>query len=235
RSGRRGRSRRAAAARTVRDGRRGVFRHTKRSRRDQTVDARKQTGEDEIRYRRCRAAASRDARSLHRLDAARSFSRVSRGTVLPILPGESFLPDETFGRRTTHPGELRRSSRTAGVARMSTQQQTFGFLSGGQRPAAVQTAEGGRPPRQNVVIEAGAGTGKTTAIVAKVLDLLLGDDDVAPERMVLVTFTEKAAGEIADRIQSALTEIERGADRWPVNSDRPLFQVGPAARRAVER
>jgi len=116
---------------------------------------------------------------------------------------------------------------------MSTQQQTFGFLSGRQRPSAVQTAEGGRPPRQNVVIEAGAGTGKTTAIVAKVLDLLLGDDDVAPERMVLVTFTEKAAGEIADRIQSALTEIERGADRWPVNSDRPLFQVGPAARRAV--
>src|SRR5437660_12493618 len=117
---------------------------------------------------------------------------------------------------------------------MSTQQQTFGFLSGGQRPSAVQTAEGGRPPRQNVVIEAGAGTGKTTAIVAKVLDLLLGDDDVAPERMVLVTFTEKAAGEIADRIQSALTEIERGADRWPVNSDRPLFQVGPAARRAAD-
>ncbi len=108
-----------------------------------------------------------------------------------------------------------------------TEQQTFAF-----RPHA---AGGGGATRRNLVIEAGAGTGKTTAIVAEVLKLLLADEDVAPERMVLVTFTEKAAGEIADRIQNALAEIDAGADRWPANSDRPLIVVGPAARRAAQR
>ncbi len=99
--------------------------------------------------------------------------------------------------------------------------------------------------RRNLVIEAGAGTGKTTAIVAEVLKLLLSsEEDVAPERIVLVTFTEKAAGEIADRIQSALTEMQRQLDNdatgcWPLESDRPLFRVPPAqretCRHAVER
>ena len=95
------------------------------------------------------------------------------------------------------------------------------------------------PRRRNVVIEAGAGTGKTTAIVAEVLKLLLGEEDVAPERIVLVTFTEKAAGEIADRIQSALAEIDLqlagDTIRWPSGSDHPLFEVPPAQRDACRR
>ena len=119
------------------------------------------------------------------------------------------------------------------------EQQSFSFPSGGQRPSAVLAAEGGRPPRRNVVIEAGAGTGKTTAIVAEVLKLLLGEEDVAPERIVLVTFTEKAAGEIADRIQSALAEIELQLEgdrvRWPAGSDHPLFEVSSAQREACRR
>ena len=119
---------------------------------------------------------------------------------------------------------------------MSTpQQQTFTF----QRPAEVS----GAPPRRNKVIEAGAGTGKTTAIVAEVLQLLLGDADVAPEKIVLVTFTEKAAGEIADRIEDALNDIrsqlEGGVALWPRGSSHPLLEVQPAqreaCRRAVER
>jgi len=61
-----------------------------------------------------------------------------------------------------------------------------------------------KPRRRNIVIEAGAGTGKTTAIVAEVLRLLLGDESLLPERIVLVTFTEKAAGEIADRNSSSV-------------------------------
>ncbi|HEV7764953.1 MAG TPA: UvrD-helicase domain-containing protein, partial [Thermoanaerobaculia bacterium] len=63
------------------------------------------------------------------------------------------------------------------------------------------------PSRRNLVIEAGAGTGKTTAIVAEVLKLMIEGEDVAPERIVLMTFTEKAAGEIADRIRGALEEL----------------------------
>jgi len=76
-----------------------------------------------------------------------------------------------------------------------TQQQTFDFTT----PAPKS--------RRNLVIEAGAGTGKTTAIVAEVLKLMIEHEDLAPERIVLMTFTEKAAGEIADRIRIALEEL----------------------------
>ena len=80
---------------------------------------------------------------------------------------------------------------------------------------AVQSAFAfDKPRRRNIVIEAGAGTGKTTAIVAEVLRLLLGDEALLPERIVLVTFTEKAAGEIADRIHQALyVECRERAER----------------------
>jgi ATP-dependent helicase/nuclease subunit A len=97
-------------------------------------------------------------------------------------------------------------------------------------------------PRRNVVIEAGAGTGKTTAIVAEVLKLMLDDADLAPERIVLVTFTEKAAGEIADRIHEALEqiadEVERQASSpvvWPVNSPSPLLTMPPDRRDSWRR
>jgi ATP-dependent helicase/nuclease subunit A len=97
-----------------------------------------------------------------------------------------------------------------------------------------------KPRRRNVVIEAGAGTGKTTAIVAEVLKLLLSDETLSPERIVLVTFTEKAAGEIADRIHQALTELslrfESGEEViWPIDSATPLFEVPAAQRDAYRR
>src|SRR5438045_3426430 len=115
---------------------------------------------------------------------------------------------------------------------LSPLQQTFRF-----------PARAGRAERRNVVIEAGAGTGKTTAIVGEVLRLMLEDEDLSPERIVLVTFTEKAAGEIADRIHAALTELETRFDEetpcWPAKSPRPLVVVPPdrkdAWRRACRR
>src|SRR5256885_17206172 len=89
-----------------------------------------------------------------------------------------------------------------------------------------------QPARRNVVIEAGAGTGKTTAIVAEVLKLLLENEELAPERIVLVTFTEKAAGEIAERIHQALSDVDAGCAAWPPGSPRPLVEITDAARRA---
>jgi ATP-dependent helicase/nuclease subunit A len=106
------------------------------------------------------------------------------------------------------------------------QQQTFTF-----KPLAPP------PKRANLVIEAGAGTGKTTAIVAEVLKLLLGEESIAPERIVLMTFTEKAAGEIADRIHQALTECSgrlEPAGSWPIGSPHPLLTITPAMREAAE-
>ncbi|HEY6140083.1 MAG TPA: UvrD-helicase domain-containing protein, partial [Thermoanaerobaculia bacterium] len=86
----------------------------------------------------------------------------------------------------------------------------------------------------NLVIEAGAGTGKTTAIVAEVLKLLLENESLSPERIVLVTFTEKAAGEIAERIHQALSDVDAGCEAWPPGSARPLYEISDAARRACE-
>ena len=40
--------------------------------------------------------------------------------------------------------------------------------------------------RRNLVIEAGAGTGKTTAIVAEVLKLMLENEELNPERIAPV-------------------------------------------------
>ncbi len=89
---------------------------------------------------------------------------------------------------------------------------------------------------RNLVIEAGAGTGKTTAIVAEVLRLMLENETLAPERIVLMTFTEKAAGEIADRIRTALEELSSSdAPGWPIGSATPLVRVDDARRERLAR
>ncbi len=62
----------------------------------------------------------------------------------------------------------------------------------------------------NVVVEAGAGTGKTTLLTDRILFLVLGWDRPAPvrvERVVALTFTEKAAGEIKIRLSDRLAEM----------------------------
>ena len=109
-------------------------------------------------------------------------------------------------------------------------------MSNSQLPLFQQTRASA--PRKNLVIEAGAGTGKTTAIVAEVLKLMLENEELAPERIVLVTFTEKAAGEIADRIHDALNELDAHFDDdqvvWPVGSPNPLV-IMPGDQRAAWR
>jgi ATP-dependent helicase/nuclease subunit A len=70
---------------------------------------------------------------------------------------------------------------------------------------------------QNTVVWASAGTGKTRKLVETYLELL--DSGADPSRIVAVTFTEKAAAEMRERIRSAIYqklsqtgETERG--RW---------------------
>ncbi|MEV6021280.1 MULTISPECIES: ATP-dependent DNA helicase [unclassified Streptomyces] len=53
------------------------------------------------------------------------------------------------------------------------------------------------------VIVAGAGSGKTTVMAARVL-WLVGSGQVAPEQVLGLTFTNKAAGELAERVRKAL-------------------------------
>ncbi|WP_236711167.1 ATP-dependent helicase, partial [Streptomyces sp. 150FB] len=58
------------------------------------------------------------------------------------------------------------------------------------------------PPAPQVIV-AGAGSGKTTVMAARVL-WLVGTGQVAPEQVLGLTFTNKAAGELAERVRKAL-------------------------------
>ncbi len=55
---------------------------------------------------------------------------------------------------------------------------------------------------ETLLVEAGAGTGKTRALVDRVVALVLGGRPI--ERIVAITFTEKAAAELKDRVRGEL-------------------------------
>src|SRR5437868_6195873 len=54
-------------------------------------------------------------------------------------------------------------------------------------------------------VEAGAGTGKTTALVSRIVELV-ARDELAMERLAAITFTEAAAAELRDRLRQALEQ-----------------------------
>jgi DNA helicase-2/ATP-dependent DNA helicase PcrA len=62
-------------------------------------------------------------------------------------------------------------------------------------------------------VSAGAGTGKTTTIAARVVHLIT-EIGLEPERILGITFTNKAAGELADRIRQMLHHpgVEEGSE-----------------------
>ncbi|MEU4965658.1 ATP-dependent DNA helicase [Streptomyces smyrnaeus] len=65
-----------------------------------------------------------------------------------------------------------------------------------------QTACITAPPAPQVIV-AGAGSGKTTVMAARVV-WLVGTGQVAPDRVLGLTFTNKAAGELSERVRKAL-------------------------------
>ncbi|WP_162931322.1 ATP-dependent DNA helicase [Streptomyces sporangiiformans] len=67
-----------------------------------------------------------------------------------------------------------------------------------------QTACITAPPAPQVIV-AGAGSGKTTVMAARVV-WLVGTGQVAPEQVLGLTFTNKAAGELAERVRTALVK-----------------------------
>jgi exodeoxyribonuclease V beta subunit len=63
-------------------------------------------------------------------------------------------------------------------------------------------------PDRHAVIEASAGTGKTHTLVELVTQLLL-EKQVPLEKILLVTFTEKATGELKERLRETLENLWR--------------------------
>ena len=62
---------------------------------------------------------------------------------------------------------------------------------------------------KNIIVTAGAGSGKTRTLVARYASLLA--DGLAPRRVVAITFTEKAAREMRSRLRGALLDLESRA------------------------
>jgi len=70
---------------------------------------------------------------------------------------------------------------------------------------AAQFTRAACDPRQSVVVEACAGSGKTWLLVARMLRLLLAG--AAPAELLAITFTRKAAQEMRERLVQLLHEL----------------------------
>ena len=77
-------------------------------------------------------------------------------------------------------------------------------------------------------VNAGAGSGKTTALVARVTSLVL-DDDVRLSRIAAVTFTEKAGAELRDRLRAEFEQIWRAKDARSEVAQQALDDLDGAA------
>jgi len=81
----------------------------------------------------------------------------------------------------------------------------------------------------NLVVEAAAGTGKTTALVSRIIQVIAtGRGEL--KRLVAVTFTEKAAGELKLRLRAKLETARSGTDEPEARArlDRGLGQLEEA-------
>lgn len=67
------------------------------------------------------------------------------------------------------------------------------------------------PADYNVIVEAGAGTGKTTLLINRLCYLILGND-IAIDQIIALTFTEKAAAEIKIRLLAKMQKIIKEID-----------------------
>ena len=94
-------------------------------------------------------------------------------------------------------------------------------------PIAVADADAGArafavDPHNNVVLEASAGTGKTSVLVARYINLLKAGVD--PANILAITFTRKAAAEMRERIVGELRAAARRSEidkaRWLELRDR---------------
>ncbi|MGC8612054.1 MAG: UvrD-helicase domain-containing protein, partial [Athalassotoga sp.] len=60
--------------------------------------------------------------------------------------------------------------------------------------------------RDNLIIVAGAGSGKTRVLVEKYIDVFRDDPSLVIDQVVAMTFTEKAAREMKERVMKIAQE-----------------------------
>ena len=144
---------------------------------------------------------------------------------------ERLTPERRLPPRTASPGSgdpLERERWTApGTAQLERAPGARLELRSARRePGAIDPDAGARDfaidPRNNVVLEASAGTGKTSVLVWRYVNLLKAG--VEPGNILAITFTRKAAAEMRERIirelKDAAARSEFDKARWIEVRDR---------------
>lgn len=100
-------------------------------------------------------------------------------------------------------------------------------------PADQHTRERALDPQTSFIVQAPAGSGKTSLLTQRYLRLLAGVE--APEEIIAITFTRKAAGEMRNRVLKALDAAGDGTVPAAVHH-RLTWELARAARaRDAER
>ena len=79
------------------------------------------------------------------------------------------------------------------------------LLGSGGRPFTAEQSAAIRTRDGSLLLEANAGSGKTSVLVERFVRSVL-EDGVAPQRILAITFTERAAGELRSRVRERFVE-----------------------------
>ena len=157
-------------------------------------------------------AGERRARGLLRADA--------KDDVLPGFVKNDYLEEDAFWAQVEGARDLARGlAQRIRVGRRASRPEGDGRLSGLVRPLAyVPDQASVRTPndqqaaaiaaRGQVFVSAGAGTGKTTVLVERFVEAVC-ERGLDVDSMLVITYTERAAGELRGRIRSRLHELGR--------------------------
>lgn len=119
-------------------------------------------------------------------------------------PAEAPSPEEAPSRAESSPAESAAAAEAQDARAVLSPYELAELL--GQFPPTAEQAAIICSPLEPLLVIAGAGSGKTTTMADRVV-WLVANGQVLPEEILGVTFTRKAAGELASRIRGQLAKL----------------------------